>query len=123
MARARGEHDHPGPEASLDRGGLRVLKAEGHRGRAEGQLVRVLPGETVPELSGERSLGRLASALRRLHKGAELLVVAAGLVQVDLGTAAPVMRAGDAVLATRVAIESWRNLAGTPARLFWVLRD
>lgn len=210
----------------LDRGGLRVLKAEGHRGRAEGQLVRVLPGDAVPELSGERSLGRLASALRRLrrerhltqaelarqagvspsaisqaeaaqrglsldtvmtlsdrlqisvdellargadagyvlarrdrlpapdmitpllddpaaglraylvnlpggeagappmvHKGAELLVVAAGLVQVDLGTAAPVMRAGDAVLATRVAIESWRNLAGTPARLFWVLRD
>lgn len=211
----------------LERGHLRVLKAEGHRGRAEGQLVRVLSGESVPRLSGERSLGRLATALRRVrrqrhltqadlarladvspsaisqaesaqrglsldtvmtlsdrlqismdellargddagyvlarrdrvvqvpdmitpllddpsagmraylvnlpageagtppmvHKGAELLVVAAGLVQVDLGTAAPVMRAGDAVLATRVAVESWRNLAGTPARLFWVLRD
>jgi transcriptional regulator with XRE-family HTH domain len=210
----------------LERRNLRVLKAEGHRVRAEGQLVRVLPGDGPPQLSGERSLGRLASALRRLrrgrhltqaelarlagvspsaisqaesaqrglsldtvmtlsdrlqismdellarggeadyvlarrdrlqapgmitpllddpaaglraylvnlpggeagvppmaHKGAELLVVAAGLVQVDLGTAAPVMRAGDAVLATRVAIESWRNLGATPARVFWVLRD
>ena len=57
------------------------------------------------------------------HKGTELLVVAAGLVQVELGEAAPVMRAGDALLATRVAIEGWRNLAGEPARLFWVLRD
>jgi transcriptional regulator with XRE-family HTH domain len=210
----------------IERRSLRVLKAEGHRVRAEGQLVRVLPGDGPPQLSGERSLGRLASALRRLrrqrhltqaelarlagvspsaisqaeaaqrglsldtvmnlsdrlqisidellarggdteyvlarrdrlqapgmitpllddpsvglraylvnlpageagsppmaHKGAELLVVAAGLVQVDLGTAAPVMRAGDAVLATRVAIESWRNLSATPARVFWVLRD
>jgi transcriptional regulator with XRE-family HTH domain len=210
----------------LERRNLRVLKAEGHRARTEGQLVRVEPGDGMPELSVERSLGRLASSLRRLrqqrhltqadlarlagvspsaisqaesaqrglsldtvmtladrlqlsiddllsragdvnyvlarrdriaapgmitpllddpaaglraylvnlpagesgappitHKGAELLVVAAGLVQVDLGEAAPVMRAGDAVLATRVAVEGWRNLAADPARLFWVLRD
>jgi transcriptional regulator with XRE-family HTH domain len=210
----------------LDRGNLRVLKAEGHRARAEGQLVRVEAGEGTPTLSVERSLGRLASSLRRLrqerhltqadlarlagvspsaisqaeaaqrglsldtvmtladrlqlsldeflgragspnyvlarrdrvrapgiitpllddpvaglraylvnlppgeagtppmtHKGTELLVVASGLVQVDLGEAAPVMRAGDAVLATRVAVEGWRNLSGEPARLFWVLRD
>lgn len=210
----------------LERGNLRVLKAEGHRARAEGQLVRVEAGDGPPTLSVERSLGRLASSLRRLrqerhltqadlarlagvspsaisqaesaqrglsldtvmtladrlqlsmdeflaragntnyvlarrdrvrapgiitpllddpgaglraylvnlpageagtppmtHKGTELLVVASGLVQVELGEAAPVMRAGDAVLATRVAIEGWRNLAGEPARLFWVLRD
>jgi transcriptional regulator with XRE-family HTH domain len=210
----------------LERGNLRVLKAEGHRARAEGQLVRVESSDGVPTLSVERSLGRLASSLRRLrqerhltqadlarlagvspsaisqaeaaqrglsldtvmaladrlqlsmdeflarpgntsyvlarrdrvhapgiiapllddpaaglraylvnlpagaagtppmaHKGTELLVVASGLVQVELGEAATVMRAGDAVLATRVAIEGWRNLAGEPARLFWVLRD
>jgi transcriptional regulator with XRE-family HTH domain len=210
----------------LERGNLRVLKAEGHRARAEGQLVRVEPGDGPPGLSVERSLGRLASSLRRLrqerhltqadlarlagvspsaisqaeaaqrglsldtvmtladrlqlsideflaragntnyilarrdrmhvpgiitpllddpaaglraylvnlsagqsgtppmtHKGSELLVVASGLVQVELGEAAPVMRAGDALLVTRVAIEGWRNLAGEPARLFWVLRD
>lgn len=58
-----------------------------------------------------------------LHKGVELVVVAAGLVQLDLGTAMPVMRAGDAVLATRVAVAGWRNLLGEPARLFWILRD
>jgi transcriptional regulator with XRE-family HTH domain len=57
------------------------------------------------------------------HKGLELVVVAAGLVQLDLGTAMPVMRAGDAVLASRVAIVGWRNLLGEPARLFWILRD
>lgn len=210
----------------LERQNLRVLKAEGHRARAEGQLVRVEVGEGTLTLSVERSLGRLASSLRRLrqerhltqadlarlagvspsaisqaeaaqrglsldtvmtladrlqlsmdeflarrgttnyvlarrdrvrapgiitpllddpaaglraylvnlpageagappmtHKGTELLVVAAGLVQVELGEAAPVMRAGDAVLVTRVAIEGWRNLAGETARLFWVLRD
>jgi quercetin dioxygenase-like cupin family protein len=58
-----------------------------------------------------------------VHKGVELVVVAAGLVQVDLGTDTPVMRSGDAVLATRVAVRGWRNLAAEPARLFWVLRD
>jgi transcriptional regulator with XRE-family HTH domain len=210
----------------LRRGNLRVLKAEGHRGSAEGQLVRVRSGDGTPELSAERSLGRLASALRRVreqrqlsqadlarlagvspsaisqaeaghrglsldtvvtlseglqisvddllslrrdtdyvlarrdrtrsndvitpllddtsaglraylvslpagstgtppmaHKGAELVVVASGLVQLDLGTDTPVMRSGDAVLATRVAVRGWRNLAAEPARLFWVLRD
>jgi len=58
-----------------------------------------------------------------LHKGVELVVVASGLVQVDLGRDMPVMRAGDAVLASRVAVAGWRNLLGESARLFWVLRD
>jgi transcriptional regulator with XRE-family HTH domain len=58
-----------------------------------------------------------------LHKGAELVVVATGLVQIDLGDEAPVVRAGDAVLATRVPVRGWRNLVAQPARLFWVLRD
>jgi transcriptional regulator with XRE-family HTH domain len=210
----------------LERGNLRVLKAEGHRAQVEGQLVKVERGDGPPRLSAERSLGRLAHALRRIreqrhltqaelanlagvspsaisqaeaaqrglsldtvmtlserlqisidellsrardvdyvlarrdrggvpgmitpllddphaglraylvnlpggeagappmvHKGPELVVVAAGLMQLELGSAAPVMRAGDAVLATRVAVEGWRNLAGEPARLFWVLRD
>lgn len=58
-----------------------------------------------------------------LHKGSELVLVAAGLVQVDLGTAAPVMRVGDAVLATKVPIVRWTNLLAKPAALYWVLRD
>ncbi len=57
------------------------------------------------------------------HKGPEMVLVAQGLVQVDLGGATPVMRAGDAILATRAPIKGWRNLLGQPARLFWILRD
>lgn len=57
------------------------------------------------------------------HKGAELVLVASGLVQVDLGKETPVMRAGDALLASRVPVVGWRNLLGEPARLFWIIRD
>src|SRR5947209_19777944 len=72
-------------------------------------LIRLEPGETgAPEV---------------VHKGAELLLVASGLVQVTIGSGTPVMRAGDAVLATTVAVSGWRNLANGPALLFWVLRS
>lgn len=57
------------------------------------------------------------------HKGVELVVVAAGLVQLDMGHDAAVVRAGDALLATTTAIRLWRNLVATPAQLFWILRD
>ena len=72
-------------------------------------LVRLGPGE-----SGGPDL---------LHKGAELIVVASGLVQLTIGSDTPVMRAGDAALATTVAVSGWRNLMNAPAVLFWVLRD
>ena len=72
-------------------------------------LIQIPPGEAgVPPIP---------------HKGVELVVVGTGLVQLNLGTDMPVMRAGDAVLATRVPISGWRNLLGEPARLFWILRD
>ena len=57
------------------------------------------------------------------HKGPELVVVASGLVQIDLGNETPVMRAGDAALATTAAVLGWRNLAASASRFFWVLRD
>ena len=57
------------------------------------------------------------------HKGVEAVLVAAGLVQVDLGIETPVMRAGDALLATKVAVVGWRNLLTDPARIFWIIRD
>ena len=57
------------------------------------------------------------------HKGVELILVASGLVQADLGSATPVLRAGDAVLATRASVAGWRNLLAEPARLFWIIRD
>ncbi|HWC11218.1 MAG TPA: helix-turn-helix domain-containing protein [Acidimicrobiales bacterium] len=58
-----------------------------------------------------------------IHKGAELVLVASGLVQVTIGSDTPVMRAGDSLLATRVAVSAWRNLTSEPAWLFRVLRD
>jgi transcriptional regulator with XRE-family HTH domain len=57
------------------------------------------------------------------HRGVELILVASGLVQADLGTATPVLRAGDAVLATGASVTGWRNLLAEPARLFWIIRD
>ena len=72
-------------------------------------LVHLGPGE-----HGEPPAG---------HKGPELIVVASGLVQIDFGTETPVMRAGDAALATTVAVHSWRNLAAGSSRLFWIPRD
>jgi transcriptional regulator with XRE-family HTH domain len=72
-------------------------------------LVRLGPGESgAPDL---------------VHKGAELVLVASGLVQLTIGSDTPVMRAGDAALATTVAVSGWRNLMNGPALLFWVLRD
>ena len=57
------------------------------------------------------------------HKGAELVLVARGLVLVDLGESSPAIRAGDAILASRVPILSWRNLSPDASVLFWILRD
>ncbi len=72
-------------------------------------LVRLGPGESgTPEL---------------VHKGPELVLVASGLVQLTVGSDTPVMRAGDALLATTLAVSGWRNLINAPALLFWVLRD
>jgi transcriptional regulator with XRE-family HTH domain len=57
------------------------------------------------------------------HKGTELVLVARGLVLVDLGSSSPAVRAGDAILATTTPILSWRNLAPDSSVLFWILRD
>lgn len=55
------------------------------------------------------------------HKGTELVMVASGLVLVDLGDATPVLRAGDSVMVRRVPILSWTNLGDEEARFFWVV--
>ncbi len=58
-----------------------------------------------------------------VHKGAELISVGHGLVQIEMAEESPVMRAGDALLVTRDAIIGWKNLLPEPARLFWIVRD
>jgi len=57
------------------------------------------------------------------HKGTELVLVAGGLVQLELGADTPVLRSGDAALATAIPVASWRNLTNEPAALFWIVRD
>lgn len=57
------------------------------------------------------------------HKGTELIALASGLVQVDIGDDTPVLRAGDSLLATTVPLSGWRNLRPDPASFYWILRD
>ena len=57
------------------------------------------------------------------HKGTELVLIGSGLLQLHLGQDSPVVRAGDAVLATSAHIDGWHNLLSDPARLFWITRD
>ncbi len=57
------------------------------------------------------------------HPGAELVVVASGLVSVDVRDDTPVLRAGDCLIATTSTIRRWTNLRPEPAVLFWVARD
>lgn len=58
-----------------------------------------------------------------VHKGAELILVGTGVVQILLNEETPVLRAGDALLVTTDAIHGWRNLLPETARLFWIVRD
>jgi transcriptional regulator with XRE-family HTH domain len=95
-------------DRSTTRRGLTALLDDPRAG-LRAYLVQLGPGETGEPPS--------------LHKGPELVVVAAGLVQIDLGSETPVVRAGDATLATKVPVRGWRNLLATPARLFWIPRD
>ncbi|MFZ1653548.1 MAG: helix-turn-helix domain-containing protein [Candidatus Nanopelagicales bacterium] len=74
-----------------------------------GYLVELGPGES--------------GAPRSPHKDAEAILVASGLVKVDLGNETPVLRAGDAVLVTRVPVLGWANLLNKPSRFFWLLRE
>ena len=54
------------------------------------------------------------------HKGSELILVAKGLVLVDLGDTTPVLRTGDALVARRVPVLRWSNLDDDRAELFWI---
>lgn len=57
------------------------------------------------------------------HAGVELVLVADGLVRVDVGDDTPVLRAGDCLLASTWSIQGWSNLRPEPAILYWVARD
>jgi len=57
------------------------------------------------------------------HKGAELVGVVSGLVQVLLSSGRPVLRRGETLLASRRGIDGWRNMGESDAQCLWVLRD
>jgi transcriptional regulator with XRE-family HTH domain len=57
------------------------------------------------------------------HKGAELVGVVSGLVQVLLSSGRPVLRSGETLLASRRGIDGWRNMGEGDAQCLWVLRD
>jgi transcriptional regulator with XRE-family HTH domain len=57
------------------------------------------------------------------HKGVESVAVAAGLVQVMLGSERTVLRRGEAMLAGSSGVTGWRNLGDGRALAFWTLRD
>jgi transcriptional regulator with XRE-family HTH domain len=57
------------------------------------------------------------------HKGVEAVMVAHGLVQIELGERRAALRAGEALVAERRGITGWRNLGESEATLFVVLRD
>src|SRR5215831_11306486 len=57
------------------------------------------------------------------HKGAELVGVVSGLVQVLLVSGRPVLRRGETLLASRRGIDGWRNMGESDAQCLWVLRD
>jgi hypothetical protein len=57
------------------------------------------------------------------HDGLELVAVAVGLVQVDLGTGQPTLRQGEVLLADDDRVLACRNVGDREALAFWVLRD
>ena len=109
-----------------------LLRGEADAGYRLARRVWAGRGGPVPLLDDPRS-GLRSYALRLAvgasarpsiqHKGAEIVAVARGLVQVALTTGTPVLRAGETLLLERATIESWRNLGDEEALVFWILRD
>lgn len=54
------------------------------------------------------------------HRGAEMVLVADGLVLADMGDSTPVLRAGDALRATTTTLRRIINLDDREARVFWI---
>jgi transcriptional regulator with XRE-family HTH domain len=120
--------------------GVTVDELLGGQGRVDHQLVRhdrrrddagrafgVVPLFDDPTLAVRAFLTVLgpdeSGAPSFPHKGVEMILVADGLVLIDLGDQTPVLRAGDALMVNRVAIRGWENLRREPARLFWVVSE
>lgn len=57
------------------------------------------------------------------HRGVSVIAPVRGLVQVELDDDRPVLRPGDVLVVETGSVRGWRNLRGSDARCYWILRD
>jgi transcriptional regulator with XRE-family HTH domain len=104
--------------------GYRLARRHDPRRRADGRPLALIDDRQAGLRAYLVTLAARGQATPHLtHKGVELVAVVSGLVQVLLGTARPVLRRGETLLAERTAVLGWRNLGDSEATLFWILRD
>lgn len=97
------------------------LLARHDRGPSSGQIVPLFDDPSGGHRTYLVRLGPEESiAPPFAHKGSELILVAKGLVLVDLGDTTPVLRTGDSLLVSRVPVLRWSNLDDKSAELFWI---
>src|SRR5919106_224207 len=104
----------------------------GYRLARISDLDATMKGQPLPLLDDPR-LGMRVDLLRLwagesavvdpAHDGLELVAVAVGVVQVDLGTAQPTLRQGEVLLADDDRVLAYRNVSDREALVFRVLRD
>src|SRR5712692_7954834 len=102
----------------------RIGRRHGHGGAAGGSVLALLDDAEAGMRAYLVSLPRAATVEPPFsHKGAELVGVVTGLVQVLVGSGRPVLRRGETLLASRRRIDGWRNVGDGDAQCLWVLRD
>jgi transcriptional regulator with XRE-family HTH domain len=102
----------------------RIGRRHGRVGAAEGSVVALLDDAEAGMRAYLVSVPRGATVEPPFsHKGAELVGVVSGLVQVLVGSGRPVLRRGETLLASRRRIDGWRNVGDADAHCLWVLRD
>ncbi len=102
----------------------RIGRRHGIGNAASGSVIPLLDDAEAGMRAYLISLPRSATVEAPFtHKGAELVGVVSGLVQVMLGSGRPVLRRGETLLASRRRIDAWRNVGESEAQCLWVLRD
>jgi transcriptional regulator with XRE-family HTH domain len=104
--------------------GYRLARVSGLDASAEGQPLPLLDD---PRLGLQVHLLRLgageSAVLDATHEGVELVAVATGLVQLELGTGKPTLRQGEALVADNDRVLGCRNVGDREALVFWLLRE
>lgn len=102
----------------------RLARHDRSRRLPDGHTAAMLADSTLGVRAYLADLGPGASGRPPFeHRGAALVLVQRGLVQVDLADDRPVLRAGDVLMVDDGEVRAWRNLRAEPARLHWIVRD